>query len=267
MSSTVDFGHSSHGIYWERRGSGPLLTLVIGFGQDSSAWQFVVRELEHDFELVLVDNRGAGRSPNLEESFGLEDLADDVIGVLDELEVSRTAIAGQSMGGAIAQLVALKRPELISELILVNSFARLPTAPRFAFEGVYGLLTHDTALDDVIANLAPWIYSGEFLEVPGRTAELVEAAAANPYPQPVHSYRAQLDAINAFDSSPHLTDIAHPTLVIGGIEDLVAPPTTTNVLADGIPDATLTFLNTGHASHIEAPGQVADTIREFLQRS
>ena len=141
--------------------------------------------------------------------------------------MSTTAIAGQSMGGAIAQLVALKRPELISELILVNSFARLPDGSRFAFEGVYGSPLTTLHLMTSSRTSRPGSL-GEFLEVPGRTAELVEAAAANPHPQPVHSYRAQLDAINAFDSSRTLTDIAHPTLVIGGskILSLPRPPRT-----------------------------------------
>ncbi len=264
MDSKPDSGLTSQSIYWERHGSGPNLTLVIGFGQDSSAWQLVADELARDFTLLLIDNRGAGRSPNLEESFSLDDLADDAIGVLTELGISETAIAGQSMGGAISQLVALKQPALISEVVLLNSFAAIPAAPRLAFEAVYGLLSHGASLEDVIANLSPWIYSGDFLAAPGRLKQLVQEAANNPYPQSIHSYRAQLDAISAFDSSSRLPEIGQPTLVIGGVEDLVAPPASTDTLASGIPNSTLAFLQTGHASHTEAPGQVADTIRGFL---
>lgn len=264
MEAGAQTGRSSRGIYWQRRGSGPDLTLVIGFGQDSSAWKLVADELVNDFRLLLIDNRGAGRSPNLNESFLLDDLADDVVHVLAELGISRTAMVGQSMGGAIAQLVSIEQPEMVSDLILLNSFAALPTVPRLAFEAVYGLLTIGSPLENVIGNLSPWIYSGEYLGVPGRLAQLVDDAAGNPCPQPVHSYRAQLNALEAFDSSKLLPNIAARTLVIGAVEDLVAPPAASNVLAAGIPNSTLTFLSTGHGSHIEAPTQVATTIREFL---
>ena len=264
MSLGTESGKTSRGIYWQRRGSGPNLTLVIGFGQDSSAWQFVADELAHDFSLLLIDNRGAGRSPNLDESLLLEDLASDLIHVHSELNVSETAIVGQSMGGAISQLVALEDPTLVSHLVLLNSFAVLPTAPRLAFEAVYGLLKHGASLEDVIGNLSPWIYAGDFLAAPGRIDELISAAANNPYPQPIHSYRAQLDALTAFNSADLLPGIGQPTLVIGGSQDLVAPPAATDSLALGIRGATLTYLDTGHASHIEAPAEVADVIRGFL---
>lgn len=264
---TSESGQTSQGIYWERRGSGPYLTLVIGFGQDSSAWQFVATELENDFTLILIDNRGAGRSPNLEESFSLDDLADDVIGVLTELGIPSTAMAGQSMGGAIAQLVALRRPDLVSHLILLNSFAQIGTAPRLAFEAVYQLLIHNTALDDVVANLNPWIYSGKYLVAPGRLEQLAHDAANNPYPQPVHSYRAQLDALTEFNSLGRLRQIGQPTLVIGGNEDLVAPAASVNALHAGIADSTLKIVDSGHASHIEVPAQVADEFRNFLSKS
>ncbi len=265
MEAGAESGRSSRGIFWQRRGSGPNLTLVIGFGQDSSAWKPVADELVRDFRLLLIDNRGAGRSPNLDESFLLDDLAQDVIGVLTELGVSETAVAGQSMGGAISQLVAAEQPSLVSELILLNSFAALPTSPRLAFEAVYGLLTIGSPLANVIGNLSPWIYSGEYLSAPGRIDQLIDDAAGNACPQPVHSYRAQLDALTAFDSSALLPSITQRTLVIGGIEDLVAPPAASSELAARIPNSTLTFLSTGHASHIEAPVQVATTIRGFLK--
>lgn len=264
MSTPTRAGRSSRGIYWEQRGSGPDLTLVIGFGQDCSAWSLVAHELEPHFTLTLIDNRGAGRSPNLDERLTLDALADDVLHVLGELGVERTAIAGQSMGGGIAQLVTLARPDLISKVALINSFAALPATPRLAFEAVYGLLIHGASLEDVLANLSPWIYSGSFLQVPGTFEQLVAAAAETPFPQPIHSYRAQLDAIVAFDSSSRLADITQPTLVLGGAEDLVATAATTRKLADGIPDSTLATLNTGHASHIEAPDDVAKSVTSFL---
>lgn len=255
---------TSDGTYYEVIGSGPPMVLAIGFGQDSTAWTFVADLLKADHQLLLVDNRGCGRSPHPQDSFSVADLAGDICAVLDLLDWSAVTVVGQSMGGAIAQTLALARPNLVSELVLVNSFSVVDRAGLAAFEGIQSLLEHGTELADVVRCLAPWVYSSEFLSAPGRVDEIVAAALANPYPQPTHSYVNQLEALKSFDSTPLLPTVSAPTLVIGGRQDRLIPPDQTEALAAALPNSTLTMLPTGHGSHIERPDLVAQTILDFL---
>lgn len=253
---------SSRGTYYESQGVGDPVFLVIGFGQDTSAWQFVAPMLENR-QVVVMDNRGCGQSPHPVEPFSLEDLADDVSALADELRLHAIDMVGQSMGGAIVQTVALRRPDLVNRIVLVNSFSKVATAQGYAFESLGRLLEHGASLEDVVRSLCPWVYSSEFLAPPGTMEAIVAAAQAAP-PQPVHSYFNQMNALRAFDSTSWLTEIGEQTLVIAGDQDLIVPLPQSRELARRLPNAELEVITSGHGSHIEKPAEVAAAIQHFL---
>lgn len=249
-------------IYYERFGTGPTVVLVIGFGQDSTAWGFVVEKLAPEHEIILIDNRGCGRSAHPVEPFTMDDLASDVIAVLDHEKAGKVTLAGQSMGGAISQLVAIRRPDLVRQLVLVNSFNRVDNHAKIAFEGLYQLLESGVSLDTVVTCLVPWVYSSEFLALPGCLDSIIQAANTNPYPQPVHSYRNQLDALAAFDSTAHLANIQAPTLILAGQHDVLIPMSAAIALSNNIKRAHLQVINSAHGGHIELPDEVASLIHQ-----
>jgi pimeloyl-ACP methyl ester carboxylesterase len=111
-------------LYWRR----PWLVLIQGMGLDRSGWGPVLRKLRWRFRLVLVDNRGSGRSGPPPASFDVADMAADVVAVLDEAGIRRAHVMGVSLGGMVAQQLAVDHPERVDALVLVSTTPGWPFA-------------------------------------------------------------------------------------------------------------------------------------------
>ena len=108
-------------IYYEEYGGGPPLIMILGLGQHTATWEFQVSEFTKHFRLILLDNRDSGRSSSCLETYTTETMAGDILGLMDHLGISRAHILGTSMGGMIAQQMALISPEKIDKLILTST--------------------------------------------------------------------------------------------------------------------------------------------------
>ena len=108
-------------IHYEEYGEGPPLIMILGLGQDTATWEFQVSDLSEHFRLILLDNRDSGRSSSSPESYTTETMAGDILGLMDHLGMARAHVLGTSMGGMIAQQVALMAPERVISLVLVST--------------------------------------------------------------------------------------------------------------------------------------------------
>jgi 3-oxoadipate enol-lactonase len=108
-------------IYYEEYGEGPPLIMILGLGQDTATWEFQISEFSKHFRLILLDNRDSGRSSHCSETYTTETMACDVLGLMDQLGIGRTHLLGTSMGGMIAQQVALMAPKRVISLILAST--------------------------------------------------------------------------------------------------------------------------------------------------
>ncbi len=108
-------------INYEIYGEGPPLIMILGLGQDIATWGLQIPELSKHFKLILFDNRDSGESSRCTEDYSTEDMARDTIGLIDYLEVDSVNLLGTSMGGMIAQHIALTAPERVNSLILASS--------------------------------------------------------------------------------------------------------------------------------------------------
>lgn len=108
-------------IHYEEYGEGPPLIMILGLGQDTATWEFQVSDLSEHFRLILLDNRDSGKSSSCPETYTTENMAGDILGLMDHLGMARTHILGTSMGGMIAQQVALMAPERVISLVLVST--------------------------------------------------------------------------------------------------------------------------------------------------
>ena len=106
---------------YEQYGKGDPLIMILGLGQDIATWGFQISQLSDYFHLIVFDNRDSGKSCRCTESYTTEDMARDTIGLMDHLEISQAHILGVSMGGMIAQQMALVSPEKINKLILTST--------------------------------------------------------------------------------------------------------------------------------------------------
>jgi len=255
-------------IAYELRGAWggrPWLLLIQGLGFDRTGWRPVLRGLRRHFRLVLVDNRGSGRSGPAEKPLQVADMARDVISVLDAAGVARTHVLGVSLGGMVAQEVAIRYPERVDRLVLLSTTPGWPygypmPASSVALLAATGRLAPEVALRRHVENsLAPSTVEHR----PDLVDRMVAHQRAHP-PDP-DGWQAQLVAGAGYSGNSRRTQIRAPTLVMHGDADAVVDPRNARLLATGIPGAELLILRgLGHLFFWEAPEKVVETVVAFL---
>ena len=108
-------------IHYEEHGEGPPLIMILGLGQDMATWEFQISEFSEHFRLILLDNRDSGKSSSCSETYTTETMARDTLGLMDHLGIKRAHLLGTSMGGMIAQQMALIAPERVISLVLAST--------------------------------------------------------------------------------------------------------------------------------------------------
>ncbi len=108
-------------IHYEEYGEGPPLIMILGLGQDTATWEFQISDFSEHFRLILLDNRDSGKSSRIPEAYTTETMARDILGLMDHLGIARAHLLGTSMGGMIAQQVALMAPERVISLVLAST--------------------------------------------------------------------------------------------------------------------------------------------------
>jgi 3-oxoadipate enol-lactonase len=244
-------------IAWERRGSGEPLLLIHGLGYARWGWEPVVDGLARSFDVLLFDNRGIGESDAPPGPYTAAELAGDALRVLDEAGVERAHVLGTSLGGMVAQELALAAPERVRKLVLA---ATTPGGDG-AFpmpERTVRLMTNGATLRQFVENaLAP----DPDAEVVERILRHREAAA-----QPFDAWSAQAAAGAAFAALDRVGRIAAPTLVLTGTEDAVVDPRNSQILGERIPAARVeVFDGGGHLFFWEQPERFVDVVTEFLR--
>jgi pimeloyl-ACP methyl ester carboxylesterase len=241
------------------------LTLIQGLGFDSSGWGPVVEKLENHFRLVLVDNRGSGRSDPAPRSLKIADMVRDIVTVLDHAGIRRSSVLGVSLGGMVAQELAVRHPERVSRLVLACTtpgwpFAfPMPTGSAFLTSAVR-TMPAETALRRLVENaLSPQTVTHQ--------PELVDRLVAYQRSQSVdhRAWSAQGLAGARYAGRLAQSRIQAPTLIVHGGEDRVVDPRNAKLLADRIPGAQLAmFPELGHLLFWEDPESFATTVTEFL---
>jgi 3-oxoadipate enol-lactonase len=249
--------------FYRETGSGDPLLFINGIGGTSLGWEPLLPALGARFRVITSDNRGVGRSAAPPGPYTTRQLADDAAALLAHLGVARAHVVGSSMGGMIAQELALAYPTLVDRLVLYATCARPRRTimePWLTF--VAQMAERFEATSSTLGWL-PWLYPPSFLADP----EKVEAALAwqDPYPAPAHGIVAQTEAVRHHDTLDRLPQIAAPTLVLVGAEDVVTPLYYAHELAERIPGARLQVLERrGHEALKEDPEAGAAALLAFL---
>jgi pimeloyl-ACP methyl ester carboxylesterase len=243
-------------IAWERHGSGPALLLIQGLGYARWGWEPVVEPLARTFDVILFDNRGIGESDAPPGPYTTAQLAGDAIQVLDEAGVARAHVVGTSLGGMVAQEVALSQPERVDRLVLSS------TTPG----GAKAFPMPQRTVDLMLARATLREYVENALE-PDLRPELVDRILAHRErtAQPFEPWAAQAAAGAGFDAYDRLGEIAAPTLVQHGDGDTVVDVRNAELLAGAIPDARLSiFAGSGHLTMWSEPDRFVRELEEFL---
>jgi pimeloyl-ACP methyl ester carboxylesterase len=263
--TAVDEGRVSAGdvdIAYHVSGEGPPLVLIAGLGGAKELWTAeFLSALAGSFQVVAFDNRGIGGSSAGTEEFGIQQFARDTTALMDSLEIERAHLLGYSMGGYIAQELALEHPERVEKLILVGTECGGAGGVRQE-PGILIELTGGGKVSSGVEKRfflsADWIagHAVNLGDIFG-TASRRDAAAS----------RKQAEAIRRWNGTcSRLPDIDKPTLVITGTEDIVILPENARVLSELIPGAKLVEMEGGDHGFIERfPTQLASLVTDFLQ--
>lgn len=240
---TIDVGDIT--LHYEEEGSGFPVVLIHGLAGDCSAWRPQAEALRDRHRVIAFDNRGAGRSTQREAVTTLG-MAQDTLRLLDALEVESAHVVGRSMGGAIAQHLALIAPERVHSLVLCASFAKLDRIGFRVLTNMREVLEWRGTWEDHARHSVPYFVAPAFLNDHPEVVDEIVALIASESRLPA-CYIAQNHACLLHDTLTDLHRIACPTLVLGGALDPICSPTATRWLAEGLPDATsVTFERSSH---------------------
>ena len=227
-------------LYYELHGEGPPLVLVMGIGYDSSLWTLAqVPVLSTQFQVILVDNRDAGRSSKARHPYTIADMADDLAGLLDALGIQRTHLLGLSMGGMIALEFALRHGDRLDRLVLAGTGAA-PARSAVDPIQIWNWVKANDATGEVFGGQQfVSLFSTAFLRNHQAVRDTAELLASNPYPMSPDAYGRQADAYRQFDALDRLAAITAPTLVVVGEQDLLTPPWIAREVAEANPRRTV----------------------------
>jgi 3-oxoadipate enol-lactonase len=255
-------------LWYERHGEGEPLLLITGFTISSVVFEPVLPLYGERFDCITYDNRGSGRSGAPLHLTSMPELAADAARLLDALGVESAHVYGLSMGGMIAQELALRFPERVRGLVLGGT---TPGGPRAARPGLRELGALGAAAAGALREpgrpwLGSWLFSPEFRrEQPERVRELLRHF--DRHRAPPHGALAHWWATVYHDTVSRLGRIQAPTLVLHGEHDIMAPLANARLLAERIPDAELALVpEAGHAYLLERPEESFAALTDWLDR-
>jgi pimeloyl-ACP methyl ester carboxylesterase len=256
-------------LHHVRRGGGEPLLMVQGMSGTQLAWgEPFLSELERDFDTISYDHRGIGLSPMTTDPFAIADLADDAAALLDRLEVETAHVLGISMGGMVAQELALRHGSRIRTLTLGCTYCGGPgsslASPEVAQALTEGMLGGDR--EAALRTGYRLNVSAAFAADEGNFEPFREMALGSP--ARVQTIMLQMQAIMAHNTSARLPSLSLPTLVIHGTEDQMLPPANGELIASLIPGARLELLEgVGHMWWWEQPARGAALVRDHALAS
>lgn len=254
-------------LYYELRGDAgaPPLLLIRGLARTHEHWLELTPLLARSFRLVLLDNRGVGRSSVPRPPYSTAQMADDAARVLDAAGLERAHVFGVSLGGMIAQELALRHPARVERLVLgcttAGRRAGHPVSLRAALT-LLGALRFDA--ERAVAHTAPLVASPAFL---ARRPDIIETwqRLARERPPTRAGVLGQLLAAGAHDTVARLGRVRAPTLVLTGDADRLISPENSRYLARAIPGARLELLpGAGHDFTTERPAESTALLEGFL---
>ncbi len=252
-------------IYYQIRGEGKPLVLLMGFGADGNVWEQHAAVYEQHFQCIILDNRGVGLSDQPSGPYNTAMMADDTAAVMDHAGVAKAKVAGISMGGAIAQEFALRHPDRVECLVLISTWPRFNNYAKTVYENLKKLRT-TSAPDNFMELLQLWIFAPPYYEK--HLVDLKEgqkAAKSNAKPQSQTGFEGQLDACIQHDTVARLGQIQIPTLITIGDMDIFTPPAFSQLLHQGIKDSEyVSFPEGGHVHHWEDLERFNQVTTDFL---
>jgi len=254
-------------IFYDTDGDGEPALMLMGLGGEHHAWDFVRPDLARRHRLVMVDNRDAGASDEASAAYGLDDMAGDALAVMDALGIERFHVVGASMGGAIAQRMALLAPTRVATLVLLSTWGRTDAFLATILES-WRLMAERLSPAALLRAQTPWAFTYRFFQRPSSEVQAWQAGLfERGLLKSVPAYQRQIDACLAHDTLDLVPLLRTPTLVLVGEDDILTPPRYARALAAALPAGEVMLVPaTGHACFLETPKACVERMVRFLAK-
>ncbi|MCX6650849.1 MAG: alpha/beta fold hydrolase [Methanomassiliicoccales archaeon] len=250
-------------LNYEVHGEGDPLVLITGLGGEISFWKKYVPQLSRKHQIIVLDNRGAGETEYPSSLFTMSTLADDIVQLLDSLNVERSHVLGWSMGGNVAQEIAINHRDRVGSLVLMSTYARRPERSAFAIDTMIRTVDEGATFDSLMELMQSWCLPEDYF----RRLALAKPAQRRQNgngKRAAEGFRAQKLALDLFDSHERLCGITSPTLILHGDEDIMVAPHFAVELMNRIEGAEVEWVP--GAGHILPADKCCPQVLGFLDR-
>jgi 3-oxoadipate enol-lactonase len=254
-------------MYYVEAGQGEPLVLVMGLGADHLAWGFQFPAFAERYRVIAFDNRGAGQTDAPDHPYTTPMMAEDTLRLMDALGIERAHVLGVSMGGMIAQEIALSRPERVRSLQLHCTMGR-PDAYLLAQLEAGRVQRRTLTPEEALRAGYLWLFArATYDERPELVEMFLQSALENPHPMSLTGFLRQCDAVQAHDALDRVAAIRCPTLISVADQDILVPPRFSRALAQRLPRATFQLIEgAGHGYFWERADVFNAMCLDFLER-
>jgi pimeloyl-ACP methyl ester carboxylesterase len=262
---TASYPGFEHPLHYHDAGSGTPILFLNGLAGDHLYWMGQVRAFSREFRCLAFDNRDSGKSAYATAPYSIGDLADDIAWIAQSLHLPPAHVVGLSLGGMIAQELALRHPNQVRSLFLIGTLSRSDSWFMNTLDA-FGLIRRQVVDSPAFfAAILPWLVSWRFFENPDWPDWLRTLLRQNPHPQRLDGFFRQLEAIRGHNTVDRLAEIRCPVLAAAGEDDMVCPARYARQLSAAITGSRLEILpRVGHAPPIEDPRTFNRLLREFI---
>jgi 3-oxoadipate enol-lactonase len=251
-------------LHYVETGDGPPLVLIHGLAGDHSAWLPQLDAWSDRYRVIAFDNRGAGRSTQVDEPIATEDMARDTLGLMDALGVESACVVGRSMGGAIAQHIALLAPERVRALVMCASFAKLDPVGYRVLTSMREVLEWRDSWADHARHSLPNFISPDYYNRNPEVVERLEALIGGETRLPA-CYVRQNHACLEHDTLERLGELECPVLITAGGRDPICSLTATGWMSERLPQAeTVIFEDSSHFFLVEEQERFMSVVGGWL---
>jgi len=245
-------------LNYEVTGDGEPIILLTGFAGAMAFWNGMLPLLT-DYKVITMDNRGAGMT-EYKGQFDTDDMADDVIALMDHLGIFKAHLLGWSMGTTIAHRIVLRYPERISSLTFVSPYTKRPARSSYVMNAAIRAVKEGADFDVFSTILNSFCFG----ETTFTTREKKGHVLKLPAPMSIYGIEDQMKVVDSYDGRSMIKDIPFPTLVIHGDEDVMVPPWIGQKIAENIRGSK--FIMIPEAGHIVPPKAYISFFRDHIAK-
>jgi pimeloyl-ACP methyl ester carboxylesterase len=253
-------------VHWEEWGSGPPIVWIPGTGLRGRTWELQIAQFRESYRCLAVDLRGSGETKGGRDGeFTVAALAWDIANWMDTIGVGEATVAGLSLGSAVAQELALARPDLVKNLVLLATWSSSSREHHIRRHFQSRLYAIENGPLDVYAQFAFWMSAPSLYDYEPELQKEVEERLASHMSSTPKGTAGHFRADLTHETRDRLHLIDCPALVVHGDEDLITLPWYNRIVADLIPDTRYAIIeNAGHLAWLERPEKLNALVGKFL---